>query len=85
LKPWVHGSDDDLIFTIAHAFRHEVRKATRQADQLMARLVAERIVEVLKRSYLITPKAPQPLARADQHPKMGGNRWGSAGRPSNAS
>jgi len=31
-------------------------------------------MDALKRAYVITPKAPQPLARADQHPKMGGNR-----------
>jgi hypothetical protein len=29
--PWVHGSDDDIVFTIAHALRHEGRKVTRQA------------------------------------------------------
>jgi hypothetical protein len=31
-------------------------------------------MEALKRAYVITPKAPQPLARADQHPKVGGDR-----------
>ena len=71
---WVHGSDEDIIAAVAHALRYEGRKATRQADQLMARLAAERIVEALKRAYMITPKPQAPPATADQHPKMGGDR-----------
>jgi hypothetical protein len=35
--PWVHGSDEDLVACIAHALRHEGKRATRQADQLIAR------------------------------------------------
>jgi hypothetical protein len=72
--PWVHGSDEDILFTIAHALRYEGRKVTRQADQLVARVAAERILEAMKKAYIITPKPPQPLATVDQHPKMGGNR-----------
>jgi hypothetical protein len=72
--PWVHGSDEDILFTIAHALRHEGRKVTRQADQLVARVAAERILEAMKRAYIITPKPPAPLATAAQHPKMGGSR-----------
>ena len=72
--PWVHGSDEDVISTIAHALRYEGRKTTRQAEQLVARLAAERIMETLKRAYVITPRPPHPLARSDQHPKMGGDR-----------
>ncbi len=67
-------SDEDILFTIAHALRHQSRKVTHQADQLMARVVAERILEAMKRAYVITPKPPAPLAWADQHPKMGGCR-----------
>jgi hypothetical protein len=40
----------------------------------MAAVTAERIVEALKRSYVLTPKPPQPLARADHLPKLGGDR-----------
>ncbi len=72
--PWVHGSDEDILFTIAHALRHQGRKVTHQADQLVARVAAERILERLKRAYIITPKPPAPLATAAQHPKMGGER-----------
>jgi hypothetical protein len=68
---WVHGSDEDILFTIAHALRYQGRKVTHQADQLVARVAAERILEAMRRAYIITPT---PLARADQHPKMGGNR-----------
>jgi hypothetical protein len=68
---WVHGSDEDILFTIAHALRYEGRKVTHQADQLVARVAAERILERLKRAYIITPKPPAPLATVDQHPKMG--------------
>jgi hypothetical protein len=71
-KPWVHGSDDDIIFPISHALRFDGRKATRHADELMARVAAERIMAALKRAYVITPKPPRSWARADQLPKMGG-------------
>ena len=74
LTPWVHGSDEDIVSTIAHALRHEGKRATRQADQMIAQAAAARILEAMKRTYVITPKAPQPLARSDQHPKMGGDR-----------
>ena len=73
-KPWVHGSDEDLVACIAHALRHEGKRAIRQADQLIAQAAAARILEAMRRTYVITPKTPQPLARADQHPKMGGDR-----------
>jgi hypothetical protein len=72
--PWAHGSDEDILFTIAHALRYEGRKVTRQADQLVARVAAERILERLKRAYIITPKPPAPLATAAQHPKMDSDR-----------
>ena len=72
--PWVHGSDEDLVACIAHALRHEGKRATRQADQLIAQAAAARILEAMRRAYVITPKAPQPLARADQLPKMGRDR-----------
>ena len=34
-KPWVHGSDEDIVSTIAHALRHEGKRAIRQADQVI--------------------------------------------------
>jgi hypothetical protein len=67
-----HGSDEDLIFTIAHALRYQGRKVRHDADRLAARQAAERILEALKRAYVVTPKPPPPLATAAQHPKMGG-------------
>jgi hypothetical protein len=73
-KPWVHGADDAILFTNAHALRFDGRKAARQADELMARVAAERIMAALKRAYVITPKPPQPWARADQLPKMVSDR-----------
>ena len=72
--PWVHGSDEDIIATVTHALRHEGRRVTRQADGLVARIAAERILEALKRSYAITPKNHAPLATSEQHPKMGDDR-----------
>jgi hypothetical protein len=72
--PWVHGSDEDIIATVTHALRHEGRKVTRQADLLIARVAAERIVEALKRGYIVTPKPLTPLATIAQHPKTGGDR-----------
>jgi hypothetical protein len=73
LTPWIHGSDEDIVSTIAHALRYEGRRPTRQADHLIARVTAERIMEALKRAYVLTPKPSQPLARSDQLPKMGGD------------
>jgi hypothetical protein len=72
--PWVHGSDDDLISAIAHALRYDGRRPTRQADILIAEAAAARVLETLKRSFVITPKPPAPLATADQHPRMGNDR-----------
>jgi hypothetical protein len=72
--PWVQGSDEDIVACIAHALRHEGKKAICQADQWIAQAVTARIMEALKRSYIINPKAPHPLASADQLPEMcGGN------------
>jgi hypothetical protein len=72
--PWVPGSDDAILFTITHALRFDGRKGTRQADELIARMAAERIMQALKRAYVITPKPPQPWQRSDQLPKMGDDR-----------
>jgi hypothetical protein len=72
--PWVHGSDEDIISTIAFALRHEGKRAIRQADQLIAQAAAARILEAMKRAYVITPKAPQPLAPASTLPKIGLDR-----------
>ena len=72
--PWVHGSDEDIVACIACALRHEGKRAIRQADQLIAQAAAARILDAMKRSYVITPKAPQPLAPASSLPKMGGHR-----------
>jgi hypothetical protein len=58
----------------SHRLRHKGRKVTHDADRLIAQAAAERIVEALKRAYVITPKAPAPLATSEQHPKMGGDR-----------
>jgi hypothetical protein len=35
--PWVHWSDEDLVVCIAHALRHEGKRATRQATSLSPR------------------------------------------------
>jgi hypothetical protein len=49
-------NDDDLLFTIAHALQYRGRKRTTDADRLMARIVAERILEALRQGYEIRPK-----------------------------
>jgi hypothetical protein len=63
--PWVHGSDEDIIATVTHALRHEGRKVTRQADLLIARVAAERIVEALKRGYIVSPSIRRWVAIGD--------------------
>ena len=82
--PWVHGSNEDIISTIAYALCHEGKRATRQADQLIAQAAAARILAAMKWAYTITPKAPAPLTRADQLPKgivtvTGGRQWLGSG------
>jgi hypothetical protein len=72
--PWVRGSDEDLVACIAHALRHDGKQAIRQADQLIAQAAAARILEAMKRAYVITPKAPRPLAPAITLPNMGLDR-----------
>jgi hypothetical protein len=34
-------------------------------------VAAERILKAMKKAYIIRHKPPAPLARAEQHPKMG--------------
>ena len=55
-KPWVNGSDEDIISAIVHGLRYEAGKPTRQAEQLAAQAAAARILENLKRGFVITPK-----------------------------
>jgi hypothetical protein len=51
----VGRSDDDLLHTITHALQYRGRKRTTDADRLMARIVAERILEPLRQGYEIRP------------------------------
>ena len=72
--PWVHGSDEDILSAIAYALRHDGRRPTRQADHLIAQAAAARVLEALRRGFLISPRPPSPLAPASSLPKMGRDR-----------
>jgi hypothetical protein len=52
------ASPDDIADTLAFALRFEGRKRTNDADDLMAGLVAKRLVKHLERSGFVILKRP---------------------------
>jgi DNA mismatch repair protein MutH len=52
------ASPDDLAQTLAFALRFNGRKRTRDAGEIMAQIVAERLVEHLTRSGFVVMKRP---------------------------
>ena len=56
-EPYRPASLDELIESLAFALRYEGRKRVRHADDLMARITAERLVRHLARSGFVLMKA----------------------------
>ena len=56
------ASPDELAETLAFALRYEGRKRVPQADDLMARIAAERLVRHLERSGFVVMKRPAASA-----------------------
>jgi hypothetical protein len=52
---------DDIAETIAFALRYSGRKRVNDAGEMMARIVAEQLVEALERAGLVVMKRP-PMA-----------------------
>jgi len=62
------ASPDELAEALAFALRYEGRKRVPHADDLMARIAAERLVRHLERSGFVVlkrPTAPAPRAPAE--------------------
>ena len=53
---------DEIADALAFALQYEGRKRVRHADDLMARITAERLVRHLKRSGFVLMKAPAATA-----------------------
>jgi hypothetical protein len=50
---------EDLADAIAYALQFDGRKRTHRADEIMARIVAERLVEALGcAGFVVTPRPP---------------------------
>lgn len=74
------ASAADIADALMHALRFDGRRRVHDADELMARLVAERLVEHLQRCGFVlmrAPGAPLPDATPHRHPNTDRTR----GRP----
>jgi len=68
LKP---AREDEIADALMHALRFEGRRRVHDADELMARLVAERLVAHLRRCgfrLMRLPAAPLPDTSHHRHP-----------------
>ena len=52
---------DDIAEAIAHALQFDGRKRTHRSDEIMARIVAEQLVEALDRAGFVVMQRP-PVA-----------------------
>jgi hypothetical protein len=52
------ATPDDLCDAIAFALRYSGRKRVHDADEMMARIVAERLVDYLQRAGYVVMKRP---------------------------
>lgn len=65
------ASSSEIAEALIHGLRYDGRRRVHDADELMARVVAERLVEHLERSGFVLcrrPGAPQPDATPHRHP-----------------
>ncbi len=66
------ASPSEIAEALIHGLRYDGRRRVHDADELMARVVAERLVEHLERSGFVLcrrPAAPQPDATPHRHPR----------------
>jgi len=63
------AAPDDLTETIAFALRFEGRKRVHQADDVMARITARRLVEHLGRSGFVVLRKPPVEAHSTPPPR----------------
>ena len=63
------ATPDELAETLAFALRYDGRKRVHHADNLMARIAADRLVKHLERSGFVVMKRPSlPDHSASSHP-----------------
>jgi hypothetical protein len=60
--PFRPAAADEIADTLAFALRFDGRKRVHQADEMMARIVADRLVRHLERSGFVVMKKPPALA-----------------------
>lgn len=62
----------DIADALMHALRYDGRRRVHDADELMARLVAERLVAHLERCGFVLCRRPDaPAHSANRHPHPG--------------
>ncbi len=61
-QPSASATDDELIESLAFALRYEGRKRVHHADDIMARITAERLVRHLRGSGFSVVKDPDARA-----------------------
>ena len=61
-QPSASATDDELIESLAFALRYEGRKRVQHADDIMARITAERLVRHLRGSGFSVVKDPDARA-----------------------
>jgi len=65
------AGEDEIADALMHALRFDGRRRVHDADELMARLVAERLVAHLRRCgfrLMRVPSAPPPDTSPHRHP-----------------
>ena len=63
------ATPDELAETLAFGLRYDGRKRVHHADNLMARIAAERLVKHLERSgFVVMKRASSPAHSASGHP-----------------
>ena len=57
------AAPSDLAAALAFALRHQGRKRVHKADEIMAEIVAQRLVEHLERAGFVIMKRPPEIGR----------------------
>lgn len=57
-RPLTPATRDDLIQALAHGLRFEGRRRVHHADELMARIAAEKLADFLSLSNIVVMRGP---------------------------
>jgi hypothetical protein len=61
------ATTEEVVQTLSFALRYQGRKRVHHADEMMARITAERLAEHLARSGLVVMKRPDAKAPSTSH------------------